>query len=110
VPEVGAVAGLGVSLAPPEDGVAVKVTVRPLIPALPASKTCATSGLANGVFTTADWPEPDMTFMVFGTWPTGTVSVLGFAGFKAPPPEAFAVLLTLVGELFGIFTINVRTG
>ena len=32
------------------------------------------------------------------------------AELKAPAPEAVAVLVTLVGEVFGMFTFKVRVG
>jgi hypothetical protein len=45
-----------------------------------------------------------------GAWVTVTVSVLGEIATRLPPPEAFAVLLTFTGELFGMLTFSIRTG
>lgn len=77
---------------------------------LPASLTVTTRELAKAVFTGALWLLPPVIVMVAGTWVTWTVSVLDEAEEEAPPPDADAEFVTLVGDAAGTFTVSASGG
>src|SRR5690242_20492059 len=97
-----------VALPGPES--AVKVTGTPWIGFEAASVTVAENAAGKSLPTGVLWPPPLVATRPAGTWPTGTLLSESEAEAKAPPPEAVAVLLTVLGDELGILTLRLSVG
>lgn len=93
----------------PEPG-ALNVTVTPGTGLLAASFTMAARFVPKATPACVVCGVPAFGWTDAGTWVTVTESGVEFAELKAPAPDAVAVFETVVGDVFGTFTVKVSTG